>query len=718
MNSVLKILVDVDCQVYCDYELKGDAFSNSIFGIEMRKGNYILEFKKNDTILLTQEYEMKSNNEEPLLRVSLINAYDAIAQEESFAKIASLNVEVKRDYEKNIYDVWLENIDTGEKTPLVYNVPETSRFDKCGLLCINEGGKSIGIPLCSPGWDNLLGYEGGKWGCINKLGEIKIPIIYDKPIEFKNPKVTVAKLNGENLFINKWGKTVFSNLFDKIIDNDPFCDNHCIISLGDKFGIIDSHGKYFLPTSYDEIKRTNYYIEDERGNSIGVNCYIIKKGDYYGLINKEGKTLLPTEFDKIQKTRFSFIKAIKKTRFGIFTADEKGIIEIHKRLGKVDSFHKEGNLLYSDHYENIELGSYRVVTIKDGYSIIMDYDGNILLDKGYKMVPAYYGPCFYDTNTRNHYHAQIVVSHGKFGCLNKSILLYLGDYSYKDDVSKIQEIVPCEYDYVAEFGNGSPLYSVDKWDNWISTDDEWKEIYYFVKKTPSGDLHYYQCNGYEKNDNVIIKRDSIRPHPDSYYLFLDTETTGLLPTKQFDNHKDYLKEAPHIVQIALLFFDKNFKKISERNILISPKGYIIPQESTKIHGITNSYALEHGEDWNLVMDYLKAVFDTVNVIIGHNLDFDLEVLDAEFWRRGVTWGYVKDDGSDTFYKAEEIIDTMKLGAEICKIPSTIKGEKYKWPTLDELYRTLFGTTYKGQHNALNDVKATYECYCQMIRNKK
>ena len=61
---------------------------------------------------------------------------------------------------------------------------------------------------------------------------------------------------------------------------------------------------------------------------------------------------------------------------------------------------------------------------------------------------------------------------------------------------------------------------------------------------------------------------------------------------------------------------------------------------------------------------------------------------------------------------------MKLGSEICKIPSAIKGEKYKWPTLDELYRTLFGTTSKGQHNALNDVKATYECYCQMIRNKK
>lgn len=57
---------------------------------------------------------------------------------------------------------------------------------------------------------------------------------------------------------------------------------------------------------------------------------------------------------------------------------------------------------------------------------------------------------------------------------------------------------------------------------------------------------------------------------------------------------------------------------------------------------------------------------------------------------------------------------MKLGAEICKIPSSIRGEKYKWPTLYELYRKLFGKSFQGQHNAINDVKATYECYCKMI----
>ena len=120
------------------------------------------------------------------------------------------------------------------------------------------------------------------------------------------------------------------------------------------------------------------------------------------------------------------------------------------------------------------------------------------------------------------------------------------------------------------------------------------------------------------------------------------------------------------------------------------------------------------------MEYLKRVYDTVNVIVGHNLDFDLAVIDDELYREnnlGCGYHYKEyDDGSFTFtnYKADSLIDTMKLGTDVCKIPSAIKGEKYKWPTLDELYRKLFGKSFQGQHNAMNDVRAMYECYCKMI----
>ena len=70
MYSILKILVDQRCQIYCDYEMKGEANPNSLFKIELRKGTYILEFKIGDNIL-TKEFKIDTLNEEILLKISL-----------------------------------------------------------------------------------------------------------------------------------------------------------------------------------------------------------------------------------------------------------------------------------------------------------------------------------------------------------------------------------------------------------------------------------------------------------------------------------------------------------------------------------------------------------------------------------------------------------------------------------------------------------------------
>ena len=70
MHSILKILVDQRCQIYCDYKLEGEASPNSLFKIELRKGTYILEFKIGEGVL-TKEFNIDNINEEILLRVSL-----------------------------------------------------------------------------------------------------------------------------------------------------------------------------------------------------------------------------------------------------------------------------------------------------------------------------------------------------------------------------------------------------------------------------------------------------------------------------------------------------------------------------------------------------------------------------------------------------------------------------------------------------------------------
>lgn len=40
MNSILKILVDIQCLVYCDFEYVGEAIPNSIFRLHILCNNH------------------------------------------------------------------------------------------------------------------------------------------------------------------------------------------------------------------------------------------------------------------------------------------------------------------------------------------------------------------------------------------------------------------------------------------------------------------------------------------------------------------------------------------------------------------------------------------------------------------------------------------------------------------------------------------------------
>lgn len=75
MSSILKILVDIQCLVYCDFEEVGEAFPNSILKIELRKGIYKIGFKKDNISLKSIKYKIKTDNEDYLLEESLTNIY-------------------------------------------------------------------------------------------------------------------------------------------------------------------------------------------------------------------------------------------------------------------------------------------------------------------------------------------------------------------------------------------------------------------------------------------------------------------------------------------------------------------------------------------------------------------------------------------------------------------------------------------------------------------
>lgn len=184
-------------------------------------------------------------------------------------------------------------------------------------------------------------------------------------------------------------------------------------------------------------------------------------------------------------------------------------------------------------------------------------------------------------------------------------------------------------------------------------------------------------------------------------LIFDTETTGLPPKgAKYDTN---FNEFPYIVQLSWLW------EGVMRDFIIKPEGYIIPEESTKIHGITHEMAMEKGVNIRDVFIFFIHDCNEVEKIVGHNIYFDTSIIKANVMRYA----------PESFETANEALDKSK---RICTMMKTIKfvgakfknSNRYQFPKLTELYDKLFGETFNA-HNSKDDVLATQRCYIELIR---
>ena len=187
------------------------------------------------------------------------------------------------------------------------------------------------------------------------------------------------------------------------------------------------------------------------------------------------------------------------------------------------------------------------------------------------------------------------------------------------------------------------------------------------------------------------------------YIVLDVETTGL--PKNYQASLKQVDNWPHIVQFAWIVFDDG--KIEEKSFIIKPNNYVIPEESTEIHGITNEKAL-NGTSLKTVLKQFKIDCENVDKVIAHNSSFDISVVLAACYR-------IKSNAS--FLKNKKVICTMKTTTNLCKLPGKY-GHKY--PKLEELFTFLFNKKPDVTlHDALEDSRITFQCYQELLnRNYK
>ena len=182
------------------------------------------------------------------------------------------------------------------------------------------------------------------------------------------------------------------------------------------------------------------------------------------------------------------------------------------------------------------------------------------------------------------------------------------------------------------------------------------------------------------------------------YIVFDTETTGLpedfsAPITDFDNW-------PRIVQIAWKVYDISGKELSSHNRIIKPDGFTIPQESIRVHRITNERANKEGISLQVALDEFVASIQSSKFLIAHNISFDDKVTACEFLRLGMK----------NYMREITHVCTMNSTVNFCRIQGKMG---LKPATLTELHEKLFETKFEDAHDALVDVEALAKCFFEL-----
>ena len=169
---------------------------------------------------------------------------------------------------------------------------------------------------------------------------------------------------------------------------------------------------------------------------------------------------------------------------------------------------------------------------------------------------------------------------------------------------------------------------------------------------------------------------SLEAYP-SNYVVVDIETTGLSPANS------------EIIEISAIKV-RDGKNIAEFSKLIKPKGYV-SSFITSLTGITREMLVDACDLGETLAEF--DAFCGNDVILGHNVKFDIRFLDANMRR-------LFDKPFENDY-----IDTLRIARK-----SLPELKSHKLGVLAEYY----GCKTKGMHRALKDCQVTDICYKNMV----
>ncbi|MEW8957404.1 3'-5' exonuclease, partial [Clostridium sp.] len=239
----------------------------------------------------------------------------------------------------------------------------------------------------------------------------------------------------------------------------------------------------------------------------------------------------------------------------------------------------------------------------------------------------------------------------------KDALAYLKLALNKYDVNSMKRIV---LNYVSNVGDKTIEY-IEKKEN----KDLGIRLTDFLDDSTinSGEPYRMLCDAILSGDVVIF----------------DVESTGVDITKD------------EIIQIAAI-------KLNRDGTIVPFEEFIIPSKSVglskEVHGFSDEYLNKNGRRAReVLLEFLDFIKD--KVIVGHNVQYDLGILNSELRRLNL----------DPF-KIKGYYDTLDMGR---KLYPTL--ESHKLETLSKLLKT----SVKPSHNAMDDILATKDILLSMAK---
>lgn len=197
-------------------------------------------------------------------------------------------------------------------------------------------------------------------------------------------------------------------------------------------------------------------------------------------------------------------------------------------------------------------------------------------------------------------------------------------------------------------------------------------------------------------------------------MTFDTETNGSPRKRKRGEPKPTMRDVDHwprVIEVAWALSTFAGERVSQENHLIYPDGWEIPDEPFwQEHQFSTVKSLADGENFTEVgVRFLQDV-QRAAVLVGHNIDFDYNVMGAEFLRYGLK-------GDHRPYR----VCTMLAGQSYLKLPFPNQKRPYRFqqnwhpPRLEQLYEGLFNQPLAFQHRAAGDRDATEKCFFELVR---